>query len=60
MNRFFRRMEQFGKKFSERRTQGGMVNTQDEIFSAGTPADVTSARAKSRRHKKSTADKWNQ
>jgi len=60
MNRFFRRMERFGKKFSAKRTQGQMANTQDEIFAAGTPADVTSTRAKSQRHKKSTADKWNQ
>jgi len=53
-------MERFGKKFSARRTQGQMANTQDEVFAAGTPADVTSTRAKSQRHKKSTADKWNQ
>jgi hypothetical protein len=37
-----------------------MTNKQAEIFQAGTPPDVTSVRAKSRRHGKSTADKWNQ
>ena len=31
-----------------------------EVFDAGTPQDVTSVRAKSQRHGKSTADKWNQ
>jgi len=37
-----------------------MVDEQAEIFDAGTPPDVTSVRAKSQRHGKSTADKWNQ
>ncbi len=60
MNRFFRRMHQFGKSFSARRTQGEMRDTSGEIFDAATPPDVTSVRAKSRRHGKSTADKWNQ
>jgi hypothetical protein len=59
VNRFFRRMQKFGKSFSARR-QAEMVNKQEEIFKAGTPADVTSVRAKSERHRKSTADKWNQ
>lgn len=53
-------MQKFGKSFSARRTQGEMTDTSGEIFDAGTPADVTSVRAKSRRHGKSTADKWNQ
>ena len=60
MNRFFRRMRGFGKSFSARRSQGEMVNTEAEIFKSGTPPDVTSVRAKSQRHGKSTADKWNQ
>jgi hypothetical protein len=60
MNRFFRRMQRFGKSFSARRSQGEMANTQDEVFAHGTPQDVTSVRAKSQRHGKSTADKWNQ
>jgi hypothetical protein len=37
-----------------------MANEQAEIFDAATPPDVTSVRAKSQRHGKSTADKWNQ
>ena len=60
MNRFFRRMQQFGKTFSQRRSQGQMTNRQDEVFDASTPQDVTSVRAKSQGHRKKTADKWNQ
>jgi len=37
-----------------------MTSTEREVFRADTPADVTSVRAKSSRHGKSTADKWNQ
>ena len=60
MNRFFRRMQKFSKSFSARRSQGEMTNKQAEIFDSATPQDVTSVRAKSQRHRKSTADKWNQ
>ena len=60
MNRFFRRMQQFGKSFSQRRSQGEMSNRSDELFDAHTPPDVTSVRAKSQGHGKKTADKWNQ
>ena len=60
MNRFFRRMQRFGKSFSARRSQGEMANTERKVFDAKTPQDVTSVRAKSARHGKSTADKWNQ
>lgn len=37
-----------------------MQSHEAEIFDARTPPDVTSVRAKSSRHGKSTADKWNQ
>ena len=60
MNRFFRRMERFGKSWSARRSQGEMVNQQREVFDANTPQDVTSVRAKNSGHGKKTADKWNQ
>jgi hypothetical protein len=60
MNRFFQRMQRFGKSFSARRSHGTMVNKQREIFDAKTPQDVTSVRAKSAGHGKKTADKWNQ
>jgi hypothetical protein len=60
MNRFFRRMERFGKSFSARRSQGTMVNKADDVLAHGTPQDVTSVRAKGQGHGKKTADKWNQ
>jgi len=60
MNRFFRRMQQFGKSFSARRSQGQMSDHSREVFDPNTPQEITSVRAKSQRHKKSTADKWNQ
>ena len=51
MNRFFRRMERFGKRFSARRSQGEMANK---------PSDVPDPRTKGAGHGKKTADKWNQ
>lgn len=60
MSRYFRRLSRFAKSFSSRRSQGEMANTQSEVFRAHTPQDVTDPRAKSSRHGKSTADKWNQ
>lgn len=60
MNRLFRRMQQFGKDFSQRRSQGEMTDHSAEVFEARTPPDVTSVRAKNQGHKKKTADKWNQ
>jgi hypothetical protein len=52
MNRYWRRLRQFGKDWSARRSQGQMRRAPDEP-----PPDP---RAKSQRHGKSTADKWNQ
>ena len=52
MNRFFKRLERFGKSFSARRSQG--------LMTAGARQDVPSVRAKSSGHGKKTADKWNQ
>ena len=60
MNRFFRRMERFGKSFSARRSQGEMTNKHDELIKPGSTQDVTSVRAKNSGHGKKTADKWNQ
>jgi hypothetical protein len=54
MNRFFRRLQRFGKSYSEK------PNRNDHTLPPETPQDVPSARAKSSRHKKSTADHWNQ
>jgi hypothetical protein len=53
-------MQAFGKRFSAKRSQGEMVDTSRDLFSPTRPPDEASARAKSRRHGKSTADKWNQ
>jgi hypothetical protein len=60
MNRYLRRVQTFGKGRSARRSRGELANNEWEIFAADTPADVTSVRAKSSRHRKETADKWNQ
>lgn len=60
MNRFFRRLQSFGKSFSSKRSQSEMTNTSSEVIDANTPQDVTSTRAKNERHGKVTADKWNQ
>jgi hypothetical protein len=60
VNRYFRRLQRFGKSFSARRSQSEMTNQQGEVFDANTPQDVTSARAKSQAKGKVTADKWNQ
>lgn len=60
MNRMFRRMQQFGKSFSARRSQGEMANREADLYKQGTPQDVASARAKNERKGKVTADKWNQ
>ncbi len=51
MNRFFRRMERFRKRFSARRSHGQMT---------AKPADVPDPRVKPSGHGKKTADKWNQ
>lgn len=52
MNRFFRRLSRFGKQRPPEPPR--------DTYAPGTPQDVTSTRAKSSRHKKSTADHWNQ
>ena len=52
MNRYFRRLQQFGKSFAARRSQGQMPEP--------TPQPPPDPRAKSERHGKVTADKWNQ
>jgi hypothetical protein len=53
MNRFFRRMQRFGKSWSARRSHGEMPADPH----ATPPPDP---RAKSSGHGKKTADKWNQ
>jgi hypothetical protein len=61
MTRFHRTLRRrFSKRFSRKRSKGEMTDTSDHLIDASTPQDVTSIRAKSQRHRKSTADKWNQ
>jgi hypothetical protein len=54
------RVRDFGKRWSRRRSKGEMVNKERELYKASTPPDVTSTRAKSSRHRKVTAERWNQ
>jgi len=60
MNRRFRRMLEFGKGWSQRRSKGEMADTRGKLDDRSTPPDVNSPRAKSQVHGKVTADKWNQ
>jgi hypothetical protein len=60
MNRYFRRLTQFGKSWSSRRSKGTMQDTSRQVFDASRPQDVASVRAKNSGHGKKTADKWNQ
>jgi hypothetical protein len=55
MNRAERRASERGQDPKDVEQQ-----QQKKIHQAGTPQDVASARAKSQRHGKVTADKWNQ
>jgi hypothetical protein len=52
-------MSRSRRKVQDDRSKGD-ANTEQQIFDAKTPPDVTSVRAKSTGHRKKTADKWNQ
>jgi hypothetical protein len=54
------RLQDLRKRFARKRSKGLMSNREDRLYRAGTPQDVTSPRAKSQRHGKVTADRWNQ
>jgi hypothetical protein len=60
MSKMSNRVQDFRKRFARRRSKGLMSNLQERLYRRGTPQDVTSARAKSQRHRKVTADRWNQ
>ena len=60
MNRFFRRLQRFGKTYSAGRSQSEKVDTSGSLDDASTPQEVSSVRAKGQKHRKVTADKWNQ
>jgi hypothetical protein len=53
-------LRNFRTRFARRRSKGLMVPRDRELHRADTPPDVTSPRAKSQRHGKVTADRWNQ
>ena len=54
------RIREFRKRFAERRSAAAMAARPPRINRADTPPDGASARAKSQRHGKVTADHWNQ
>ena len=53
-------LDSFRKRFSRKRSKGMMASRQRDVYRADTPPDVASQRAKSQRHGKVTADRWNQ
>ncbi len=60
MNRYFRRMQRFGKSFSARRSQSEMADKSGELVADDRQQDQYSVRAKNSRKGNVTADKWNQ
>ena len=60
MNRYFRRMQRFGKSFSARRSQSEMTDKSGELVADDRQQDDYSVRAKNSGKGKVTADKWNQ
>jgi hypothetical protein len=54
------RLEDFRKPWAMRRSKGQMVDTSRKLLRNSAPPDIVSARAKSQRHGKVTADHWNQ
>jgi hypothetical protein len=60
MSKMGNRLQDLRKRFARRRSKGLTTNREDRLYRAGTPQDVTSPRAKSQRHRKVAADRWNQ
>jgi hypothetical protein len=54
------RVRDFRKRFAARRSKAAAADNERALSDARTPPDVTSPRAKSQRHGKVTADRWNQ
>jgi hypothetical protein len=50
----------FRARYARRRSRAFAPDTEHQLHRHDTPPDVESARAKSRRHGKVTADRWNQ
>ena len=62
MNRYFRRLQTFGKSLSgrERQPHPHPTDQSEELARDSTVQEVASVRAKNEGHRKKTADKWNQ
>jgi DNA-binding FadR family transcriptional regulator len=60
MNTMADRVREFRKRFAARRSKAGAADTHRALTDARRPPDVSSVRAKSRRHGKVAADRWNQ
>jgi hypothetical protein len=60
MSKMNSRWRDFRTRFARRRSKALMTNREGQLYRADSPQDVTSPRAKSQRHGKVTADRWNQ
>lgn len=60
MSKIGTRLGDVRTRFARRRSKGLMANREAELHRPGSPQDVTNPRAKSQRHRKVTADRWNQ
>jgi hypothetical protein len=60
MSKMTARFQDVRKRWARRRSKGLMSNREDQLHRRGTPPDVANPRAKSTRHGKVTADRWNQ
>jgi hypothetical protein len=52
-------LREFRSRYARRRSRGLAPNTEYKLHRHDTPPDVESPRAKSQRHGKVTADRWN-
>ena len=60
MRQFRDQIETFRTRFAPRRSKAMAAARERDLYRVGPPQDVTSPRAKSQRHGKVTADRWNQ
>ena len=61
MNRYWRRVQQFGKSWAPRRSPSTEpADKSEDLYRDNTPQDVTDPRTKNQGKGKVTADKWNQ
>lgn len=60
MSKMADRVSDFRSRFATRRSKAAAASTQHKLQQRGTPPDVADIRAKSQRHGKVAADRWNQ